>query len=124
MRRAAARLRLHHLSNTAQMLLPVSSPTNLPASAAEVSGNEVSGNEVSGNEVSGNELFIDETWFDGPLPRTIHRLGQDGRLRTRSTAGWRSPAPAHDELGRQVAPAITADRPQTPVERAEGRRAR
>jgi hypothetical protein len=74
-------------------------------------------------EATPHELFVDEARFDGLLLRTVHRLDQGGRLRTRVTYRMEITGTGADELGPQIGPAVTADWPETMaalVELAQG----
>ncbi|MEV6616997.1 polyketide cyclase [Streptomyces sp. NPDC051051] len=74
-------------------------------------------------EATVNELFVDEARFDGLLLRTVHRLDEGRRGRTRVTYRMEITGTGADRLGPQIGPAIIADWPETMaalVERAEG----
>ncbi len=65
------------------------------------------------SEATAGELFVDEARIDGLLLRTIHRLDQGERLRTRVTYRMEITGTGADELGPQIGPAVTADWPVT-----------
>jgi hypothetical protein len=64
-------------------------------------------------EATVNELFVDEARFDGLLLRTIHRLDQGERARTRVTYRMEITGTDSDQFGPQIGPAVTADWPDT-----------
>ncbi|MER0449977.1 polyketide cyclase [Streptomyces sp. Edi4] len=60
-----------------------------------------------------NELFVDEARFDGLLLRTVHRLSQGERQRTKVTYRMEITGADADEVGPRIGPAVTADWPET-----------
>ena len=64
-------------------------------------------------EATANELFVDEARIEGLLLRTVHRLEQGERLRTRVTYRMEITGTGAGELGPQIGPAVTADWPAT-----------